>query len=562
MDFSITQNRFAPLSQGESMDGWSLENTDNGDFQTVKRRCVRASPSPSSMDSVINQFSTISVDEKLTAIYSDVQRVIENQKETNRGMDFLNNSMACTNKNVDQLVKVSHQNTRMLRLLAYKSIDLEARARRNNLIFRNLMYKRGDDCSNVVRHFMTDQLKLEGFDVDLERVHPFGPPSKYTGRRDIIVAFLNFADTEVVMRHVGALKGTPFVIDRDHPKEIQSARKRLWPKFKAAKASGSGNRVSIQFPAKLVVNGSVIHDEFPDWYNVLAGDRDINLHKTIYEPPPISTRSDNNDHPPHTSSVPTHTPHSGSRSDTRDSLRGMYDRPITTTHVTPQPFPVGNPVATGAETSSSRSDTRHQLVQPPTDMVHVPANRSDAYISSIHATPTTDLLPNTSVDSMSGHQPIPVQAVTTCPIVTTTVSSSDKTGLSAPFTSNGAAESAWPMPTIQPSIFKSSAPANIPSHSNTPAPPAPTPGTDSGNSGRKPPVATSTVTHKPRSVLRRTSTRDQTITRSDSAPANISRAGSQRGKRTGDLRNSNSTSAPPTFVDNDTGQPAATNVTA
>ena len=31
------------------------------------------------------------------------------------------------------------------------------------------------------------------------------------------------------------------------------------------------NKISIQYPAKLIVNGEIKHDMFPDWSEVIAG---------------------------------------------------------------------------------------------------------------------------------------------------------------------------------------------------------------------------------------------------------------------------------------------------
>lgn len=61
------------------------------------------------------------------------------------------------------------------------------------------------------------------------------------------------------------LRTTGYSVSRDHPKEILSARHRLLPQFKTERQNRN-NKVSIEYPAKLVINGRVIADEFPDWY--------------------------------------------------------------------------------------------------------------------------------------------------------------------------------------------------------------------------------------------------------------------------------------------------------
>lgn len=88
------------------------------------------------------------------------------------------------------------------------------------------------------------------------------------------------------MKNVYKLKGTPYVIDRDLPKEIVAARKRIWPKFKQAKAAQPQAKVSIQFPARLVVNGVTTMNEFPDWFEYMKGDRDTYLRHVRYKSTP------------------------------------------------------------------------------------------------------------------------------------------------------------------------------------------------------------------------------------------------------------------------------------
>ena len=65
------------------------------------------------------------------------------------------------------------------------------------------------------------------------------------------------------------LKGTFFRIERDFLVEITEARQRLWPKFKTERENYPPSRVTIGYPAKIIRNGRVTHDEFPDWYDVL-----------------------------------------------------------------------------------------------------------------------------------------------------------------------------------------------------------------------------------------------------------------------------------------------------
>ena len=79
------------------------------------------------------------------------------------------------------------------------------------------------------------------------------------------------------------LKGSGYSVTRDYPKETVAARQRLMLIFKSERQNRN-NKVSIEYPARLVVNGRVIKDEFPDWHQVLEYDR-YKLASGDYSPP-------------------------------------------------------------------------------------------------------------------------------------------------------------------------------------------------------------------------------------------------------------------------------------
>ena len=58
----------------------------------------------------------------------------------------------------------------------------------------------------------------------------------------------------------------------DLPKEILSARKSLIPQYKQQKQV-RGNKGTLEYPAKLIVNGQVIADGFPDLHRYMQTDR-------------------------------------------------------------------------------------------------------------------------------------------------------------------------------------------------------------------------------------------------------------------------------------------------
>ena len=61
-----------------------------------------------------------------------------------------------------------------IKLLEYKSIDLEARSRRNNLIFRGHPENvENDDCVSIIRNLLDMNLNLDP-NVCIQRAHRLG----------------------------------------------------------------------------------------------------------------------------------------------------------------------------------------------------------------------------------------------------------------------------------------------------------------------------------------------------------------------------------------------------
>ena len=172
--------------------------------------------------------------------------------------------------NTVRLTTVEHSS--MIKLLNYRSLDLEARSRRKNLLFKGLCENASEDCISIIRDFIYTELDLDSDAMCIDRAHRIGKRGmRGISRRPIIVAFRDFQDTECIMNNASKLRGSRFGIDRDYPAEISSARKLLWNRLKDLKSQGK--EVVLEYPARLVIGRKVVEDAFPDWYNVLRTKR-------------------------------------------------------------------------------------------------------------------------------------------------------------------------------------------------------------------------------------------------------------------------------------------------
>ena len=82
-------------------------------------------------------------------------------------------------------------------------------------------------------------------------------------------------------------RGSGFSVTRDYPREIVTARQRLMQRHRTEKQNGS--KISIEYPAGLVVNGRTVANESPDWYQTLNYDC-FQLSCGNYSPPNIPQR--------------------------------------------------------------------------------------------------------------------------------------------------------------------------------------------------------------------------------------------------------------------------------
>ena len=191
-----------------------------------------------------------------------------------------------TNKKVENLEKTANMYTQKLKMLSYRSLDIECRSKRNNIVFWGITERLPyNDCKQLIYSFMRDQLFSGDRDFDpsremcIERAHRLGSlrSESYRGKSDpkrpIIVRFRDYNDTELVMERAYRLRGSVFSLDRDYPKEIAQARKELYSSKEAKEGRRKQQRVQIKYPARLYVDGRFIADKFPEWFKILGQSR-------------------------------------------------------------------------------------------------------------------------------------------------------------------------------------------------------------------------------------------------------------------------------------------------
>jgi hypothetical protein len=215
-----------------------------------------------------SEYNKLSIDDKLSVMFTQMNTIGHKVED-------------CLNiyRQVHNIETKMSEHEFRIKLLEYKSIDLEARSRRNNLIFGGIPENKDENCFQVISDFLQTNLQIEPC-PPMPRAHRLGR-FKPGSTRPIIVYFLDTRDTEFVLSRANMLRGTNFNINRDFPKEIVDARKSLWPEYKRLRAAYKESKISIVYPAKLVKDGRVMHDAFPQWNLVMQGNR-IPISKPVF----------------------------------------------------------------------------------------------------------------------------------------------------------------------------------------------------------------------------------------------------------------------------------------
>ena len=169
-----------------------------------------------------------------------------------------------TNEHVGGIERKMSSVDLKVRELEWKSIDQEARSRRNNLLFFGIQENEDENCSALIGDLIKHELKLGQREIPLQRAHRLGPRRANNtvgqGRsrpRPIIVAFLDHRDREAVRSARFDLR-PPHSIAEDFPVQIRRARETLLPELREIK--NTGKRATIAYPARLIVEGKVVRE--------------------------------------------------------------------------------------------------------------------------------------------------------------------------------------------------------------------------------------------------------------------------------------------------------------
>ena len=293
-------------------------------------------------------FIRMTVDDKLVTLFdlmSNVTSIDDRVSKVEQNIHTLNQAMKTTDSR--------------LSTVEYKGIDLEARHRRNNLIFRGIPeLLRQENCSEIINIFLQEKLGIKDR-MYIQRAHRLGLPAR-NKTRPIIVCFRDYGDVEYILSNSYKLKGLNFGINRDYPPEIVEARSRIWPRFKQAREENPRGSVKIAYPAKLIVKGEVVQDEFPAWKHFIHSSRGKLSQPVIDHDTPVSNKYE--------TIMESEKSDSSTDSDCESNLGFNLTPPLSVDTIFPQPLDDYSQMMSQMQSRIDKStpeSTTHQPEPPP-----------------------------------------------------------------------------------------------------------------------------------------------------------------------------------------------------
>ena len=163
--------------------------------------------------------------------------------ELKTGMNFHSSEISEIRKNVGEMKKDSeskfNDTNKKVDDVKTKTVDLEDRSRRCNLVFFNFKEAPNtkEDCEKKVDDLITSLNLLNGEDAWIDRAHRLGKrkPENDSKPRPIIVKFAYYKQKEKIIQSGNKFKNCEINVCEDYSKQTLLVHKQLWKYGKQAK---------------------------------------------------------------------------------------------------------------------------------------------------------------------------------------------------------------------------------------------------------------------------------------------------------------------------------------
>lgn len=215
------------------------------------------------LEAIQSNISTLTIQVKTTD--AKINSIEEKLGEIEKSREFDSNMLDKVNKKQSEMEKIikkmernEEKHREEERVMKVEITDLKCRSMRENLMFYNLTEERDEDCKQKLISFIEREVKIEDAQaIVLQRAHRVGP-HRHGKTRPIVAKFAYDVDKERVRRAARNLKGTPYGISEQFPREVNEKRKRLIPIMKQAKHDGKEAVLRVD---KLFINNVLYKEE-------------------------------------------------------------------------------------------------------------------------------------------------------------------------------------------------------------------------------------------------------------------------------------------------------------
>jgi ribA/ribD-fused uncharacterized protein len=232
-----TKMKDTPASPRSPKETSSTESTKQNDTKEVTEAQVE--PSEVSIKLLLQKFDAFSTQLKeLSSSISEMKDDMKSLKELKTDMGVLREDTNDNTDRIDQLEKDLAAANSNINILATRCDNLHANSvqqdqysRRDNLLFDNVEEKDDENCSNLTRGILINNLKFSEEEVGkikFVRCHRLGKPQE-NRRRTIICRFHYYGERMSVWKRRSSFKGSNIRVSEDFPKEVVARRNSLVP---------------------------------------------------------------------------------------------------------------------------------------------------------------------------------------------------------------------------------------------------------------------------------------------------------------------------------------------
>lgn len=210
------------------------------------------------LHSIFKQLKKLDVLDELKTDVAELKKSVDFAHNTMEQIEKVNKTLK---EDVGKLKQTAEVLTSENKKLKAAVLDLQCRSMRDNLLIMGIQeqpYESYQAAESLARSFLRNHLGFSEEDakaIQIERAHRLG--RRLSGKsRPIVIKLVSSKQVDHILSLSKMLKGSPFVITKQYPKEVVEKRRELFPVMISLKEQGHKVRLVLD---KLYVNGELFN---------------------------------------------------------------------------------------------------------------------------------------------------------------------------------------------------------------------------------------------------------------------------------------------------------------